>query len=117
MIETLTDTNYEDLLQKNRVSVVKVHADWCGPCKLLKSHFLRWTDNFHVYNDTRIKYYEINNDKNQLFVKKYKVTHLPSILFFVHGVHVFTIRGMTRVKVFEETLKKTLEVKFEIEGE
>lgn len=114
MIETLTDDNFEDLLQKNRVSVVKVQADWCGPCKLLKPHFLRWTKNYYVYNDTRIKYYEINNDQNRKFTEKYKTTHLPSILFFVHGVHVFTIRGMTRVKVFEEVLKQTLEVKFDI---
>lgn len=114
MIKTLIDNDYKTELGKNRISVVKVHANWCGPCKLLKSHYNRWSDNYKVYNDTEIKYYELDNDKNKKFIEEYKVKHLPSMLFFVYGVHVFTIRGMTRAKIFEGILQKTLDIKFEI---
>jgi len=114
MVKSLNDYTYEDELSKNRLSVVKVYATWCGPCKLLKPHFNKWSDNFGVYNDTDIKYYEINNDENKKFIKKYEISHLPSIMFFVYGVHVFTIKGMTRSSVFEKILGLSFGVDFEI---
>lgn len=114
MIYTLTDKDYDNILQKERIAVVKVYAPWCGPCKFMKSHYEKWATQFGNYNGTPVKFYEIENDKNQEFVKKYKVESLPTLVFFIHGVEVFKIKGMTRATVFEETLKKALEVKYEI---
>lgn len=114
MIETLTDKDFEEELGKHRISLVKVYASWCGPCKLVKSHFKKWSETYDVYNEVPVKYYEIENDKNRKFVEGYNVIALPSILFFVHGVHVFTLRGMTRAKVIEEMLQRTLDIKFEV---
>jgi len=39
---------------------------------------------------------------------------LPSVLFFVYGVLVYKIQGITRSAIFEEILDKTLKVPFSI---
>ena len=114
MINVLTDSNYDSILQNDRIAVVKVFAPWCGPCKFMKSHYEKWSNKYSVFMDTPVSFYEIENDKNKGFIEKYKVESLPTLIFFVHGIEVFKIKGMTRASVFEDTLKKSLEIKYEI---
>lgn len=110
--------NWKEILEKERIAVVKCYGDWCGPCKFFSPHFQKYTETFNVYNDVEIKYYQSNNDKNRLFAKEYVVEKLPSIVFLVHGVMVYKIEGVSRQSVFEEVLQKALDVKFRIrEGE
>jgi len=106
--------NWKEVLAGNRLSVVKVYADWCGPCKAFKPHFHKWAENYSIYNDTKIHYYSVDNDQQSEFKESFTITHYPSIMFFVYGIPVYTIRGMTRPPVFEDMLKKSLELKFEI---
>ena len=117
MVTELKNDTWEETLSKERIAVVKCYADWCGPCKFYAPHFQKFSENISVYNDTEIKYYQINNDKSLSFKREFKVTSLPSMLFFVHGVLVYKIEGVTREKVFKEILEKSLNVKFRVKGE
>lgn len=117
MITALTDENFEEILSKERISVVKVYATWCGPCKFLNTHFKKWSENYKNFKDVDICFHEVDNDKCSRFIEKYKTDSLPSIIFMVHGCPVFVIKGITRQTVFEEMLSKTLEVDFKVEKE
>jgi len=107
--------NWNEILTQERIAVVKCYGDWCGPCKFFSPHFQKYTENFNVYNDVPIKYYQSNNDKNRTFAKEYVVDRLPSMVFLVHGVMVYKIQGVSRQSVFEEILQKSLEVKFNVQ--
>lgn len=106
--------NWEEIIPQERIAVVKCYGDWCGPCKFFAPHFQKYSDEFPVYMDTEIKYYQSNNDKNRTFAKEYVVDRLPITLFLVHGVLVYKIQGVTRQSVFEDILKKSLEVEFRV---
>lgn len=112
MIEELDDSNWRKI-ENDRISVVKVGASWCGPCRLLKPHYNRWSEDFSLYNYTEIRYYEVDGDRCLDFKKNYCIDRYPTTLFLIHGVVVFKLYGMTRLKVFEELLKKTLTVPYE----
>lgn len=112
MVKELRDRTWKQI-ENDRIAVVKVSTTWCGPCKMLKPRFIRWSDTFQVYNDTKIKYYEIDGDKCPSFKKEYEIDRYPTTLFFVYGVLVFKQFGMTRESVHEELLKKTLEIKYQ----
>lgn len=116
MIKTLTEQTYEDVLRNNimdhtKIAIVKVSAPWCGPCKLLKNHYEKWAEQHKDEED--VTFYEVDNDSNPNFLRQYEVNAIPSILFFVYGVETYSIRSMTRQKVFEEVLQKTREIKTE----
>lgn len=113
MIKTLTDENYERILKEERIAVVKVYAPWCGPCKFMKSHYEKWSNQFVTYQNTPVTFFEIENDKNKKFVEEHKIESLPTLVFFIHGAEVGRIKGMTRVSVFEENLKKSLSFRYE----
>lgn len=112
VVKELRDKTWKQI-DNDRISVVKVSTTWCGPCKMLKPKFTRWSDNFSVYNDTKIKYYEVDGDKCPSFKQEFKIDRYPTTLFFVYGVLVFIQHGMGRESVHEDLLKKTLEIKYQ----
>ena len=104
--------DWEEVLSKERIAVVKCYADWCGPCKFYGPHFQRFADNLSVYNDTGIKYYQSNNDKLKDLKEKFKVDRLPCTLFLIHGVMVYKLEGITRQGVFESLIDRTLQIPY-----
>lgn len=116
VIQKLTDANYEDILKKDvinkpKIAIVKVSANWCGPCKMLKNHYEKWAEEF---SSPDIAFFEIDNDANPKFVQEYKVASLPTIIFFVYSVDVYHLKGMRRKATFEEHLNMTKQVRTEI---
>lgn len=105
--------NWDDVLSKERISIVKCYADWCGPCKFYAPHFQRFSENLSVYNDTEIKYYQSNNDNLKGLKARYKVDALPSTLILIHGILVYKIKGVTRQTVLENLIEKALEIPYE----
>jgi thioredoxin 1 len=112
-IEHLDNKTFDKVLTKDRISVVKVYATWCGPCKFLEPHFRRWTKELSTMNGVDISYYQVDNDKCLDFVNKHKVKSLPTILIMVHGAVIYKLEGVTRQAVIEDLIKKALRVKIE----
>ncbi len=115
MTEELNDETRKQL-DDNRISVVKVSASWCLPCKMLKSRFKKWEKKFRVYNGKEIKYYEVDGDKCPKFKREFGIDRYPSTLFFIYGVLVFIQHGITSEKIHEKMIKKTLNIRYEREN-
>ena len=113
MIQHLSDEEYDEVLSKDRISVVKVWATWCGPCKFLDPHFRKWTRELSNVNGVDIPYYSVDNDKCRKFLNQYKVKTLPTVLIMVHGAVVYKLEGVSRQTVIEDLIKKALRVKVE----
>ncbi len=116
MITTLTQENYIEELSKHRIAVVKMYAHWCGACRFMISAYKRYAETYKDYNGEAVPFFEIDYDTNPEFVKKFEIgdkgTALPSIMFFIYGILVYKIEGITQTKVFESTLDKTLQVEY-----
>ena len=117
MIEHLSDETYDEILGKGRISVVRVWATWCGPCKFLDPHFRKWTRELSNVNGVDIPYYSVDNDRCNNFINTHRVKILPTILIMVHGAVIYKIEGVTRQSVIETFIKKALRVKVEYNNE
>jgi thioredoxin 1 len=108
-MKTLTKNNWSDMLRKDGLSVIKVYANWCGPCKLLKTRFHKWEEEF---GSDEVNFFEIDRDNDKEFSTKIlKIEALPTILFFMNGKEVNRIRGLSSRIKFMEVLDKTLSQK------
>lgn len=114
---TELNEDWKKTLESERISVVKCYSSWCGPCKFYAPHFQKIAENLSVYNDVEIKYYQSNGDKLIDFKKTYGIDRFPTTLFLVYGVLVTAIQGVTRHKIVEKMLDKSLKIPYDIKKE
>lgn len=83
-----TDTNFQDLLNKNEKVVVKYYADWCGNCRLFSPKYKRLADN-PEFSD--ITFLDVNAEVSPEARKAAGVTNLPFFAVFKNGQLVDTV--------------------------
>jgi len=82
MLETLTDANFEEkIIQSEKLAVVDLSAEWCGPCRIVSPIIHELAAEYHG----RIVVGELNVDENPSVTAKYKVRNIPTVLFIKKG--------------------------------
>jgi len=101
MLQTVTDSHFEETIKGNRQVIVKYYADWCGSCKLFAPKFKRHAND---EKNTGILFIEVNAEENELARKLGGVDNLPYLASFKNGV---LLEGTATSK--EEYLQKMLD--------
>ncbi|MDK2802451.1 MAG: thioredoxin [Oscillospiraceae bacterium] len=71
------------------VSVVDFFATWCGPCKMLGPIF----DEAALSINDKANFFKIDIDNSSDIASSYKVSTVPTIIFFKDGEEVERIVG------------------------
>ena len=98
---TATDSNFDDLITKNRVVFVDCWAPWCAPCHIYEPIYSKIAEE---YKDKAV-FARLNVDENPRTADKYNVMNIPTTLIFVDGKLVDQIVGA----VDEDTLREYVE--------
>ncbi|MCL2182521.1 MAG: thioredoxin [Chitinispirillia bacterium] len=76
------DQNFAgEVVSSGLPAVVDFWAEWCGPCKMLGPIF----DDLASEYEGRVVMGKVNVDSNPGTAAKYRVTNLPTLLFFKGG--------------------------------
>ncbi|MCG2725491.1 MAG: thioredoxin [Elusimicrobia bacterium] len=98
----LTDAKFEEEVIKSQVPVlVDFWAPWCGPCKMLGPVIEELADEY----SGKVKICKLNTDVNPDSSAQYKISAIPSVLFFKDGAQVNELVGMQS----KEEIKKILD--------
>ena len=68
-----TQQQFNDILSKNKYTLVKFGAPWCGPCRAL-TNTLKQIKNIDIC--------EINVDDAPELVSQYSITNIPQLVLF-----------------------------------
>jgi thioredoxin 1 len=78
----LTQENFADTISKSKMPVVvDVSATWCGACQQLHPVF----DELSQEYEGKVLFAKVDFDSQKELAGKYKVTALPTLLFFRPG--------------------------------
>jgi len=74
-------TNFNDIIQNNKPTLVDFHAEWCGPCKMMKPVLEEFKS--RVKDDVTIL--KIDVDKNPKVAGIYQIQGVPTLILFQNG--------------------------------
>ncbi len=86
---TITDANYEEIEQNDKLLVLDFGASWCVPCKNVASILEELSQ---TYAD-RVVIGKVDVDDNPDLVDKYKVRNVPTLFLVRNGEIVDKLVG------------------------
>ena len=100
----VTDATFNSVIKKNPVVLIDFWADWCGPCKALAPIIERLAEDYRG----RVFVGKLDIDKNPITADRFKVSCIPTLLFFKNGKKVDIIDDDSK-RGIETALKKHLD--------
>mgnify|MGYP000680996194 CR=1 FL=1 len=101
----LTDDNFEEEVIKAETPVlVDFWAEWCGPCRMIGPVIEEIAEEFAG----KIKVGKLNVDQNQGTAAKYRISSIPTLLFFKGGKLVEQMVGVQPKSKLVEVINKVL---------
>ncbi|BFH74409.1 thioredoxin [Sulfurisphaera javensis] len=101
---TITDSNIDEIITKNKVVFIDCWAPWCAPCHIYEPIYNKIAEK---YKD-KIVFGRLNVDENPKTADKYGVMNIPTTLIFVNGQVVDQIVGAVDESTLEDYVKKYL---------
>ena len=95
-------SNFNELINSTKPTLVDFYADWCGPCKMM-SPIIDETKKDFGSDATILK---IDIDKNTDVARKYGIRSIPTLVLFKEGEIVWRQSGVPSKSLIVESVKK-----------
>jgi thioredoxin 1 len=86
----LTDENFEQTIQKNKLVLVDFWANWCGPCRALAPTI----EELAKENIGKMLIGKLDVDENPAIAERFKVFSIPTMIFFKNGQEAERLVGL-----------------------
>ena len=102
----VTDANFADEIEAGEgLQMIDFWATWCGPCKMVAPIVEELAGE---YADKGLRVGKLNVDSNPSVTTRFRVTSIPSILFFKYGELVDKVIGAVPRPHLEEKIQQHL---------
>jgi thioredoxin 1 len=101
---TITDDNFDKMVNTNPLLVVDFWAPWCGPCRMVGPVIEQLAAEY----SGKVAFGKMNIDENQTVPKSFGIMSIPTIVVFHHGQAVERIVGAYPKTHIETTFKRYL---------
>jgi len=89
-IVEVTDANFDsDVLKSDKPVLIDFWAAWCGPCRAIAPIVEELAGEYQG----KVKVGKMDDDRNAATPMRYKVTGIPTLLFFKNGQVVEQLVG------------------------
>jgi thioredoxin 1 len=104
MATIATTNNFSDIIRNNKVVLVDLWAEWCGPCRMLSPT----VDEIEQLYTGKVEVVKCNVDDCQDVAVNYGVRGIPTLLYFKDGVEVDRTVGAVTKKEITDIIDKVI---------
>ena len=92
----LNEANFHENIKNTQgVVLVDFYADWCGPCRML-AQVLEELESVTIY--------KIDTEESKNIAAEFKVSALPSVVFFKDGKEVKRLIGLRSARDLQRVI-------------
>lgn len=104
MLQTITNSNYSEVLASTLPIVIDFSATWCGPCKKISPIIDELAEEY----DGRVIVCKADVDENDDLTLRYGIRNVPTVLFIKGGEIVDKTVGAQPKATFVEKINALL---------
>jgi len=102
----VNDNNFNDeVIKSDMLVLVDFWAAWCGPCKIVAPTIESIADEYKG----RLKVCKLNVDENPTTATTYRITGIPSLIFFKDGKVADMLVGAVPKEEITEIVERILQ--------
>lgn len=98
----LTDANFDQIINSNKIVLVDFWAGWCGPCRALAPTIEEIAKDYAG----KILVAKLDVDENTSTAEKFHVFSIPTVVLIKDGREVERIVGLCPRKQYDGALQK-----------
>lgn len=98
----MTQSQFNNLLNTDKLVLVDVYADWCAPCKKMAPSLIE----IQKEMGAKVEVVKINADQNKTLVKSLNVSALPTLMLYKNKKLIWTNSGfLTKEEIVNRLVK------------
>ena len=91
--------------------IVDAKASWCGPCRVFANTFKKVSE-MEEYKDIEFKSIDIESDEGELYVEKYNIRSVPTILLLDENDNIiYKLSGNISLDDFVDMINNAMKQK------
>jgi thioredoxin 1 len=80
-MEKITDSNFEEIINRGKPVLIDFYTDWCPPCKMLSPVIEEIQKEF----EGKVNVFKMNIDENPVTANKFQIDRIPTVVLFSGG--------------------------------
>ena len=101
----LTDTNFNETIEKNDIVIIDFWAPWCGPCKSFGPVYEKVSNEY-----PKIVFGKVNTEEQQALAGHFQIRSIPTTVILKENIAVFQQPGVIPEEGLKDIIKQVEEL-------
>lgn len=103
--ENVINTEFETLINENKIVFIDFWADWCAPCKQFSVIYEQISERF-----PQIKFAKVNIEAEQDLADFFEIRSIPHLMVFKEGIVIYSNAGSMPASTLNELVEQAISV-------
>ena len=101
-MSTATKETFADIINGEKPVLVDFHAEWCGPCKMMKPVF----EELRQLMGDEIRIIKIDIDRNSQLAGSLNISGVPTLILFKKGQTLWRQSGVMSARQLQSIIRQ-----------